>query len=137
MSKKYNLFVYGTLKKFERASYMLADANFVADAVTKPKYQLYSCGLYPALILGDKSVQGEIYEIDEDTKIRLDNYEGVFDGYYNFEEIELITVNLVSGNYKFLNKPIFAYLYQKDVSDFEKIDTWPCEDNKYTYNSIN
>ena len=104
---------------------MLSNSVFVAEAVTKPKYQLYSCTYFPAMTYGQNSVEGEIYQIDSDVKFRLDLYEGVDEGFYKFEEIELLSIDLVSGNYRLLDKPIYAYIFKSEINDLVKINKWP------------
>jgi gamma-glutamylcyclotransferase (GGCT)/AIG2-like uncharacterized protein YtfP len=135
-NEKYILFVYGTLKKNERASYMLADAEYLGEGSTKPNYQLYSCGSFPAMIAGDNVVDGELYLIDKFTKNKLDFYEGVLDGYYDFKEIELSKISIIGfDKYKFLDQKIYAYTFNESIQDFQKINRWPCANNDFLYNN--
>lgn len=132
---KYVIFVYGTLKRFERANHLLQSSLFIGEAVTKPKYQLYSCGSFPALVSGHNKVFGELYGISDYTKMQLDCYEGVHDNYYFLDKIELEKITLHSfDNYNILEKPIHAYIYIESLDGFKKIDRWPCIENKITYN---
>jgi gamma-glutamylaminecyclotransferase len=71
------IFVYGTLRRGERAHRLLAAARFAGEALTAPRYALVDLGPYPALVAsGDQSVRGELYDVDEPTLARLDAYEG-------------------------------------------------------------
>jgi len=133
--QSYALFVYGTLKKNERASYMLADAEYLGEASTKEKYQLYSFGSFPAMVHGTNVVDGELYKINFFTKSKLDFYEGVLDGYYRFEEIELSKISFFNfDKYKILDTKIYAYIFNESVANLPKISKWPCSPSNYTYN---
>ena len=48
-NKKIPVFVYGTLKKGERAHSKLKGAKLIAMAELQPEYKLLDCGRYPAL----------------------------------------------------------------------------------------
>lgn len=113
------IFTYGTLKKGFRNHILLAASKYVQDAVTRPLYRLYDCGMYPCLVKdttgNGRSIHGEIYEIDDVTLQRLDQLEGV-PWLYQRDKIELEN----------FNQPVIAYYYQDDVSEF--IDcglSWP------------
>jgi gamma-glutamylcyclotransferase (GGCT)/AIG2-like uncharacterized protein YtfP len=121
------LFVYGTLKKNERASYMLAECQYLGDATTKKLYQLYSCGSFPGMVHGNNTVEGELYLINDSQKNRLDFYEGVYEGYYEFQEIQIDQIYVFGfDNYPALNNKIFAYIYTQNCDDLIPIKKWPC-----------
>jgi len=114
---------------------MLESSYFIGDAVTKPNYQLYSCGSFPALISGSNKVSGELYGISDFTKMQLDSYEGVHDDFYFLDKIKLEKIILHSfDNYNILEKPIYAYIYKGSLNGFRKIDEWPCSQINFTYN---
>lgn len=73
------LFVYGTLRRGERAHGLLRGAPFVAQATTAPRFMLVEMpGDYPALTEGGCSaVVGEIYSVDDGLLRELDPYEDV------------------------------------------------------------
>lgn len=73
------LFVYGTLMRGESAHGLLgADARFVAEACTEPRFTLLDMGEYPALVEGGTTaVRGELFEIDGALLPSLDAYEDV------------------------------------------------------------
>jgi gamma-glutamylcyclotransferase (GGCT)/AIG2-like uncharacterized protein YtfP len=73
------LFVYGTLKRGFCNHHRLAGAKFVGAARTHAIYRLLNLGWYPGLIEGNPgiAVEGELWDVDEATLRRLDEYEGV------------------------------------------------------------
>jgi gamma-glutamylaminecyclotransferase len=73
------LFVYGTLRRGERAHGLLRGARLLAKASTPARFTLVEmAGGYPALVHGGCSaVRGEIYGIDESLLRELDPYEDV------------------------------------------------------------
>jgi gamma-glutamylaminecyclotransferase len=72
------LFVYGTLRRGERAHGLLARATFLGNVRTEAGYQLRDLGPFPALVRGGgASVTGELYVVSRALLLRLDRYEGV------------------------------------------------------------
>jgi gamma-glutamylcyclotransferase (GGCT)/AIG2-like uncharacterized protein YtfP len=71
------IFVYGTLLAGERNHELLVGARLVAEARTKPAFELRDLGEFPALVPGgEHAVTGEVYEVDEPTLAALDRLEG-------------------------------------------------------------
>jgi len=71
------VFVYGTLLAGEPNHRLLANAELVGAAVTKPVFALADLGFFPAMVEGgDSAVRGEVYEVDSPTLARLDVLEG-------------------------------------------------------------
>lgn len=71
------VFVYGTLLAGESNHRLLANAELVGAAVTKPVFALADLGAFPAMVEGGTSaVHGEVYEVDRPTLARLDVLEG-------------------------------------------------------------
>lgn len=92
------VFVYGTLRRGERAHRLLQDAPCVAEGVTEPRFTLVDLGVYPALVEGgDTAVAGEVYAVDPETLVELDRYEEA-------PEVYRRAVIRVSG------RDVFAYL---------------------------
>ena len=89
------LFIYGTLKRGDVRAYLLQGQTFLGEASTAPRYRLFNTGDYPALVevepldLGGRSIQGELWAIDEDCLDRLDEEEGVDEGLYERRAVEL------------------------------------------------
>lgn len=80
------VFIYGTLMKNMRNNYLLDDSKYIGDAYILD-YALYAISWFPGIKRKDGyKVYGEIYEINEETKKRLDYYEGVDSGLYKHTE---------------------------------------------------
>lgn len=121
------IFVYGTLKRKQRANFLLKDEKYLGTAVTKPLYEMYACFSHPAIIKSNKGIQihGEIYGVTEDCKIKIDNYEGVDDGLYSPEIIELEIFN-PEENYKdIVLEKVVSYIYCGNISWWRKVKQWP------------
>jgi gamma-glutamylaminecyclotransferase len=86
------LFVYGTLKRGEPRHRYLAGQTLIASVATVPAYRLFSVGDYPALVRRDNghSIEGELWEVDEACLRVLDQVEGVEQGLYAREPIEVL-----------------------------------------------
>mgnify|MGYP006270611263 CR=1 FL=1 len=70
------VFVYGTLRRGERANALLATSRFAGEGWTPPSYKLVHMGEYPALLAGgNTAVLGEVYQVDAATLAVLDDYE--------------------------------------------------------------
>ncbi len=110
--KKYYIFTYGTLKKGCCRNYVLKEQEFIAEAITKPVYKIYTGGSYPCLVEDKENgiaIQGEVYRVDEATMKRLDMIEGV-PTLYKRHNVKLDN---------FPEENVIAYLYQNDVSYME------------------
>ena len=74
---KHLVFVYGTLRRGGAGSMSnrFPDSKFIADA--KASGRLYDLGAYPGLLLDESgsTVTGEVYEVDDETLSRLDDFE--------------------------------------------------------------
>jgi gamma-glutamylcyclotransferase (GGCT)/AIG2-like uncharacterized protein YtfP len=74
---KHLVFVYGTLRRdcTGAMSVRFPDSKFVADAEVRGS--LYDLGSYPGLLLNESnlSVIGEVYEVDDETLDKLDEFE--------------------------------------------------------------
>ena len=80
------LFVYGSLKRGQANHGQLHAAHFVARVRTAPRFALRTIDGYPALVLGDRSIVGELYQLPIEALPALDDFEG--DGYQR-TEVEL------------------------------------------------
>jgi gamma-glutamylaminecyclotransferase len=72
------IFFYGTLKKGFSNHRMLAGQKFLSEARTLPKYKLYRTKSFPCMVkeTDGVSVQGELWEVDDECLQRLDWFEG-------------------------------------------------------------
>lgn len=76
MNPKIKLFVYGTLMR-GNSNYedYLSGGRFLGDAVLKD-FALYDLGKYPGIIpIKGGRVKGEVFEVGESTKSRIDGLE--------------------------------------------------------------
>jgi len=78
------IFFYGSLKKNECNYGLIAGQEYLGQAETKPFYRLYDLGQFPALIEDDNGICifGELYDVDLNTLLYLDHFEGVNQGLY-------------------------------------------------------
>ncbi len=86
------LFVYGTLKRGGSNHHQLAAQSFVGPARTPPGYRLYDIGGYPGLgaaATDREGVVGEVWSVDEAALLKLDAFEGVPEGLYRREPLQL------------------------------------------------
>ena len=74
---KHLVFVYGTLRRGGAGamSIRFPNSKFIADA--RVSGNLYDLGAYPGLLLDESNslVVGEVYEVDDETLNRLDEFE--------------------------------------------------------------
>ncbi len=71
------VFVYGTLLRGESNAHLLAKAQYLGCAHTRPGFELVDLGPYPAMTPGgNSSVVGEVYAVDSRTLATLDRLEG-------------------------------------------------------------
>jgi gamma-glutamylaminecyclotransferase len=101
MSERVRLFVYGTLKRDQRAHHLLDGQEFLGPAETLPRYKMYNISWFPGLVEdldeGD-AIQGEIWSIDSETIQKLDEFEGEL-----FERQEVLLANVF--------EPTETYIY--------------------------
>jgi gamma-glutamylaminecyclotransferase len=70
------LFIYGTLRRGEANHAHLAGARFAGAARTAARFTLVDLGEFPALVTGGAdAVAGELWEVDADHLVRLDEFE--------------------------------------------------------------
>jgi gamma-glutamylcyclotransferase (GGCT)/AIG2-like uncharacterized protein YtfP len=133
MQTKNLAFVYGTLKKNFIANHYLSNSVYLGQAITTNDYSLYKCFFYPAMILEPSAggVHGEIYEVNKEDKLQIDEYEGVQFNLYKCLPIKFVKINLLPEYMDIQNKidanslSVSAYIYQGSLKDFEKTDFWP------------
>ncbi|NLS12419.1 gamma-glutamylcyclotransferase [Vibrio sp. SM6] len=77
ITKGHRVFVYGTLRRGESNHHYLQHCQKLGEWRTPPCYTLFDLGPYPALVLGTHSIFGEVYQVDEQTLVALDELEDV------------------------------------------------------------
>ncbi len=93
------VFVYGTLKRGQRAAALLAGQRCLGPAQTAGGFALYQLDGYPGLIAepgSDTIVIGELWLVDDACVQALDAYEGVADGLYRRQSITIATEGVPS-----------------------------------------
>lgn len=113
------VFAYGTLLKGMVRSEVLANGEFVGNALSKGT--LYDLGPLPALVKGDRDVYGELYEVTLDKLRELDLIEGYHQdnperSLYIREEI---SVTLISDGS--VDKA-YAYFFNGSVDPWRRIE---------------
>jgi gamma-glutamylaminecyclotransferase len=91
---KHKIFVYGTLKRRGSNHNLLAGQKFIAVARTQPLFQLYALNGFPAMVdapQNGRSIEGEIWEVDEARMPALDELEDVAHGLYKRVPIHLLS----------------------------------------------
>ena len=86
------IFAYGTLKRGEERAFALKGQEFLGMARTVSRYRLLNIdGTYPGLVedAGGISIEGEIWEVDDECLQLLDQIEAVDVGGYERSEILL------------------------------------------------
>ncbi len=108
----YRVFTYGTLMKGQRNHFYVADSTYLGDAILEG-YGLYDTGYdYPAAVaMADSRVYGEVYEVNEETKARMDCLEDV--GF----EYDCIPVNVRFADH---HEEALFYVYLQDVSGMKQ-----------------
>ena len=115
------VFVYGTLMKDERANWMLSGGEYAGFFQLKD-HAMYNLGAYPGIKpCTGESVLGELYFVNDETVVRLDEYEG--EGSLYKRE----TVELDAAHSKFSAE---VYIYNRDVTGCQKMrEEWNGHDD--------
>ena len=74
------LFVYGTLKRGLRNHPLIADQEFLGEAVTEPRYRVLDLGPHPGLVADEAAglaVKGELWAVSDRRLAELDEFEEV------------------------------------------------------------
>lgn len=109
--RKSLVFVYGSLKRGCCNEHFLDGQRFVAAARTRPGYRLADLGGYPGMypVARDGlAVRGEVWEVDETCRARLDELEDVAHGVYSFDDVKLEA--------PFDSQAVKTYLYRMDIA---------------------
>ena len=78
------VFVYGSLKRGFALHALLQGQLYLGNTVTEPLYRLFDLGSYPGLVEWPDglAIRGEVYQVDLECLLRLDEAEGVADRLY-------------------------------------------------------
>jgi gamma-glutamylcyclotransferase (GGCT)/AIG2-like uncharacterized protein YtfP len=109
------IFVYGTLKRGLSNHGWMAGQQFIAEARTEPVYRMYDFGGFPGMVpmaQDGVSILGEIWEVDESGRKKLDILEDVEGGEYTLELVRLADADPGTGGEE---EPIYTYLYRWSV----------------------
>lgn len=115
------IFVYGTLKRGLSNHGHMAGQQFITVARTLPHYRLADCRGYPGMYPvreGGLAIAGEIWEVDERGRAKLDILEDVALGMYALEPVALQPVPdapTSAGNAE-AGETVFTYIYKWPVS---------------------
>ncbi|MEQ9411068.1 MAG: gamma-glutamylcyclotransferase family protein [Fuerstiella sp.] len=115
------LFVYGSLKRGFALHDHLRDQIFLGETSTQPTYRLFDCGPYPAMVkvaANGVRVKGEVFQVSHHCLTQLDEVEGVPEGLYSREPVDLEA--------DFLPAPVLTYLYRQSTASLADCGTvWP------------
>jgi gamma-glutamylcyclotransferase (GGCT)/AIG2-like uncharacterized protein YtfP len=78
------VFVYGSLKRGYALHGLLQGQACHGHAVTQPLYRMFDLGSYPGLVEwpAGLAIRGELYQVDSECLLRLDDAEGVAERCY-------------------------------------------------------
>ncbi|HSI65048.1 MAG TPA: gamma-glutamylcyclotransferase family protein [Candidatus Saccharimonadia bacterium] len=110
------IFVYGTLKRGLSNHGWMAGQQFIAEAHTEPVYRMVNFGGYPGMYPVEQdgvSIQGEIWEVDEAGRAKLDVLESVEEGEYALELVRLMDAPAAEDG---VMDPIYTYVYRWPVA---------------------
>lgn len=111
------VFVYGTLKRGLSNHGWMRGQTFLGEARTVPRYRMFDLGGYPGMVLADEgeggAIEGEVWAVDEEGLRGLDRLEGVAEGEYAFEPVQL------DGAWE--GKAVKGYLYLRPVKGCREV----------------
>ncbi|OIJ13437.1 hypothetical protein BKP37_10720 [Anaerobacillus alkalilacustris] len=108
------LFVYGTLRKALENSCLLTNAKVVADIAYTNGVLFQTKYGYPAMLQGDLTVYGELYEITENMLPKLDELEDYVEG-RKINLYERKTQTVFTNKNKFVAMVYILSNHKKDI----------------------
>ena len=105
------VFVYGTLMKGENNHHFLENSKCLGISAIEG-YEMYNVGGYPAIIPGESTIPGELYEVHESDMRNIDMLEG--EGSLYIRKCKETTDKSLA----------YIYEYAQDTEGLEKIDSW-------------
>ena len=116
--RKTILFVYGTLMRGQRNHSLIADQEYLGEAVTEPRYRAIDLGDHPGLVVDETNglaVKGELWAVSDCCLAELDDFEEVPGPFVR-------TVVRIAGR----EEPTQAYFWNKAVTeDVASGSEWP------------
>lgn len=108
------IFVYGTLKPLKHNNYLLNDATHLGEAVVDINFEMRTNGSFPALSPTESvnSITGNVYEVNESTKRRIDQlegYSGTRDNQNNWYDTADIETPFGSAELYYFKKPVTSW----------------------------
>lgn len=96
------VFIYGTLRRGSAGAMSVRFPNSKFVGETKVSGSLYDLGPYPGLVLNESNslVLGEVYEVDDETLSRLDDFEASSNYLRKQVEISLGNVKKLCWTYE-------------------------------------
>lgn len=117
---QHKVFVYGTLLEGEGNHSFLNGAHFL-DGVRLSGAQMYDVGYFPCIVDSDnpyQSVYGELYEVDDETLMDLDQLESEGRMY---ERREVIVTSCEPDSAE--KTKAFAYFWLREINYLTPIDS--------------
>ena len=112
------VFLYGTLKSGGVSHRFLAGQRLVGPSRTEPEYRLYRLDGYPGMVPAPgagRSIEGEVWEVDPECLVRLDEWEGTSSGLFGRLPVRLVPPQDRLG--------AEAYLYLRSVEGRDDLGT--------------
>lgn len=111
------VFVYGTLKRGLSNHRWLRGQAFLGEARTVPDYQMFDLGGYPGMVSAEegegKAIEGEVWEVDKAAMLGLDRLEGVAEGEYALERVQL--------DGRWAKTVVMGYVYLRSVKGYPEV----------------
>src|SRR3546814_3622268 len=111
-------FIFSSRRRHTRCALVTGVQTCALPISTSPDFVMFSLGVYPGVIEGDKRISGELCEIDDAAFARCDRLEGHPNFYKRWQ------VGIVSDSEDDKEVTAWIYIYQGDVSGLKPIDNW-------------
>lgn len=105
------VFVYGTLMT-EESNHLYLENSKCLGIATIEGYEMYNVGWFPAIVPGESTIPGELYEVHEADMSNIDMLEG--EGSLYIRKCKETTDKSLA----------YIYEYAQDTEGLEKIDSW-------------
>jgi len=123
---KCHLFVYGTLRYLEENHRLIKNESCIAQQAWVKGRIYQTRDDYPAMILGDETVYGELYEIDEGLLYKIHELEGYSgpeagDNLFDFVPVRVYTDSKEFDAFSYVMKPEKAEKMKEIISGDWKV----------------